>query len=254
MAKKIPLILAFLLLSALAPCAKDLSDYPLKVEILANHWDRYRPRPVRDPAWWVYRVSGQGNIIDGGAVRAFDFKYQDAQVARHTLANQSYPARWKKPQRELEVLTPDVGHEGKYIAFEMDTTVLEGVYVGRGASMAEVSQAEYLAQKAKGQTTTSASAGQPAGAASALEQPPAAPGTSEQPAATSSLSITSTPAGADIDVDGELVGMTPSVLQLSLGEHTIVLHKASFKDWQRKMKVVAGDIKLNADLEPASVN
>ncbi len=233
-AKQVPLILIFLLFPALATCSKDLSEYPLKVEILMNQWDRYRPRPARDPNWWLYRVNGHGNLIDGGSVHAFDFKYENSQVARHTLENQSYPARWKKAQRELEVLAPDVGHEGKYITFEMDTTVHEGVYVGRGAKMAEVSQQDYQTQKTNEQTAAGSNPG--------------------QPAATSSLSVTSTPAGADIEVDGQLVGMTPSVLQLGLGEHTIVLHKAGFKDWQRKMKLVAGEIKLDADLEPVTAN
>lgn len=41
-----------------------------------------------------------------------------------------------------------------------------------------------------------------------------------------------------------------SVLQLNVGEHTITLSKTGYKPWQRKMKVVTGEINLNADLEP----
>jgi len=224
-------ILVFLLFPAVAPSAKDLSDYPLKVEILMNHYDRYRPRPVRDPYYWLYRVNGQGNVMDGSTVHAFDFKYENYRVIRFTAPNQTYPAKWKKPQRELEVLAPDIGHEGKYITCDMDTTVHEGVYAGRGSGIREVSQADYLALKAR-----------PGKAA-------ASPG-QEQPADVSNLSVTSNPPSADIEVDSELMGMTPSVLQLSVGEHTIALRKAGYKLWQRKMKIVAGDIKLNADLEP----
>jgi hypothetical protein len=66
----------------------------------------------------------------------------------------------------------------------------------------------------------------------------------------SKLSIGSNPASADIEVDGEFVGTTPSVLELSPGEHTIVLRKTGYKPWQRKMKIVTGQITLNADLEP----
>ena len=230
-AKRAIFIFVFLLSPGLALSAKDLSDFPLKVEILMNHWDRYRPRPVRDPYYFLYKVNGLGNVMDGSTVHAFDFKYENYRVIRFTAPNQTYPAKWKKPQRELEVVAPDVGHEGKYITVDMDTTVREGVYVGRGSGIREVSQADYLALKSQ-------------------PEPAAASPGQEQPADISSLSVTSNPPSADIEVDGELMGMTPSVLQLNVGEHTIALRKAGYKLWQRKMKVVAGDIKLNADLEP----
>jgi hypothetical protein len=220
--KRTVIIFVFLLSPTLAFSAKDPNAYPLKVEILVNHWDRYRPRPVRDPYFWIYRVNGQGNVMNGSAVQAFDFKYENDRVIRATSPDQTYLARWKKPQRQLEVLAPEIGHEGKYMSCTMDTTVREGVYVGRGSRINEISQDEYKARKS---------------------QP-------EPPATASNLSVTSNPADADIEVDGELMGMTPSELQLSIGEHTIVLRKTGYKPWQRKMKVVPGDIKLNADLEP----
>lgn len=86
---------------------------------------------------------------------------------------------------------------------------------------------------------------------------PAAPAgnTADPPpsAATASggrLSIVSTPAGADIEVDGSFVGNTPSDVQVGEGEHTIAVKKSGFKDWQRKMKISAGSsVRLNAELE-----
>jgi hypothetical protein len=178
-------------------------------------------------------VQGQGNIFDGSTVHAFDFKYENARVIRYTGPNQTYPARWKKPQRELEVRTPLAGHEGKFVVCVMKVTVHEGVYMGSGASITEVSQADYQARKANPET-------------------PAVPPGPELPSEVSNLSVTSIPAGADIEVDGELAGVTPYSLQLSLGEHTIVMRKAGYRSWERKMKVVAGEINLNADLEPES--
>jgi hypothetical protein len=67
---------------------------------------------------------------------------------------------------------------------------------------------------------------------------------------TGKLAVASTPDGADIEIDGNFVGNTPSDVQVSEGEHTIAVKKAGFKDWQRKMKVSAGsNIHLNATLE-----
>ena len=225
------LVFFFLLSSAVAFSAKDPSDYPLKVEILSNHWDRYRPYPRRDPYNFLYRVTGVGNLMDGASVHAIDFKYTDMQVIRSNARNQTYPARWKKPQHELEVLAPDIGHEGKYLTCDMATSVREGVYERGRSGVTEISQADYQARKAKAVANAASQAATPS-------------------AAVSKISVTSNPASAEIDVDGEFMGTTPSVLQLDVGEHTIALHKAGFKIWQRKMKVVAGEIKLSADLEP----
>jgi hypothetical protein len=234
-AKRLCLIIFVLLGSAVAVAAKDTKDYPLKVEILWNKWERYRPYPVREPETFFYRVDGQGNVMDGSMVHAIDFKYGDIIVARVTAVNQTYPARWKKPQRELEVQIPEIGHEGKYQTVSMDITVREGVYLGRGQGVHEVSQADYAARKAPPATN-------------AATQAP------EQAATLAKVSVTSNPASAEIEVDGEFTGMTPSVFELSVGEHTIALHKAGYKPWQRKMKVVEGDVNMNADLEPATPN
>lgn len=67
------------------------------------------------------------------------------------------------------------------------------------------------------------------------------------------LSITAVPDGADIEVDGNFSGNTPSDLEVPEGDHTIVVKKSGYKDWQRKMKLAAGShIHLNAEMEKAT--
>ena len=64
------------------------------------------------------------------------------------------------------------------------------------------------------------------------------------------LQIDSTPPGADIEVDGSFVGNTPSDVQLEAGDHTVLVKKSGFKDWQRKMKSSAGSsVHIGAELE-----
>jgi len=64
------------------------------------------------------------------------------------------------------------------------------------------------------------------------------------------LQIDSTPPGADIEVDGNFVGNTPSEVQLTEGDHTVNVKKAGFKNWERKMKTSAGSkIHVAAELE-----
>ncbi len=87
----------------------------------------------------------------------------------------------------------------------------------------------------------------------AAPQPAAATPAAPVAAVTGKLSVASTPDGADIEVDGNFVGNTPSDVQVTEGEHTVAVKKSGFKDWQRKMKVSAGsNIRLNAELEKAT--
>lgn len=73
---------------------------------------------------------------------------------------------------------------------------------------------------------------------------------SDKPAShASQISVSSTPANADIEVDGNFVGSTPSVVEVSPGEHSVVVKKNGYQAWQRKMTVTGGSINVSADLE-----
>jgi PEGA domain len=64
------------------------------------------------------------------------------------------------------------------------------------------------------------------------------------------VQLESTPSGADIEVDGSFVGNTPSDLEMTSGEHTVLVKKTGFRDWERKLRVNGGsNVHLNAELE-----
>lgn len=66
------------------------------------------------------------------------------------------------------------------------------------------------------------------------------------------LQIESSPPGADIEVDGSFVGSTPSDVQVTEGDHTVVVKKSGFKNWERKLKASAGNsVHIGAELEKA---
>jgi hypothetical protein len=74
----------------------------------------------------------------------------------------------------------------------------------------------------------------------------------ESPATTSMSSVTvkSTPDGADITVDGKYVGSTPSTVKLPSGDHTVKIEKSGFKAWERTMTVSpGGQITIDATLD-----
>ncbi|HLJ87359.1 MAG TPA: PEGA domain-containing protein [Candidatus Angelobacter sp.] len=66
---------------------------------------------------------------------------------------------------------------------------------------------------------------------------------------TTSVAISSSPAGADVEVDGKFVGNTPSTIPLVAGEHSIKITKKGYKLWERKLNVSGGATNLSAELD-----
>jgi len=66
----------------------------------------------------------------------------------------------------------------------------------------------------------------------------------------SSVIVKSTPDGAEIMVDDKFLGTTPSTVQLTPGEHKIVILKAGFRSWERTMTISPnGSVNLDVSLE-----
>jgi hypothetical protein len=63
-----------------------------------------------------------------------------------------------------------------------------------------------------------------------------------------SVIVSSTPPGADIDIDGAFVGNTPSTVTVSAGMHEVVVKKQGFADWSRKLSITGGSVHLDAML------
>lgn len=71
----------------------------------------------------------------------------------------------------------------------------------------------------------------------------------QQPQAQTSLTIDSTPPGADIEIDGAFVGNTPSTVTVAVGSHQIAVKKKGFTGWTKTLNVTGGAIHLSAELE-----
>lgn len=75
----------------------------------------------------------------------------------------------------------------------------------------------------------------------------------EAGATSGKVQLESSPPGADIEVDGNFVGNTPSDVQVAEGSHTMTVKKPGFKDWERTLKVSGGSsVHLNAELQKAA--
>lgn len=91
------------------------------------------------------------------------------------------------------------------------------------------------------EATEAASAGKPAAATPQVVQ--------VAESNVTKIAVNSTPAGADITVDGSFVGNTPSTIEVPAGDHSITVSKNGFKDWERKLKASGGSVNLNVELE-----
>ena len=62
--------------------------------------------------------------------------------------------------------------------------------------------------------------------------------------------FSSTPAGADITVDGKYLGNTPSEIPLSTGTHVVILSMPGFAEWKRELTVEPDSVvNVTASLE-----
>lgn len=67
--------------------------------------------------------------------------------------------------------------------------------------------------------------------------------------AMASITVESSVPGADIEVDGNFVGSTPSKVEVTPGSHSITVKKKGYQNWTRTMNVSGTGAKINAELE-----
>jgi hypothetical protein len=120
-----------------------------------------------------------------------------------------------------------------------------------------------VASDAAGQPAAAAVATQPVPAAAAPRQSSPAPAPSAPVPAVGSAeaappgkvekvkcNFSSTPAGAEITLDGKYVGSTPSEIELVTGTHVVVFSMPGFAQWKRDLTVLSGsELTVNAILQ-----
>ena len=69
-------------------------------------------------------------------------------------------------------------------------------------------------------------------------------------AASAMVQVSSEPSRADIMIDGDYAGSTPSQLRLKVGPHSVKITKKGFAPWERSIKVESGESRnIAAELE-----
>ncbi len=117
---------------------------------------------------------------------------------------------------------------------------------GRSVSPAPVMTAAPVAAPVSAPASAPVASPQPA----AVPQATPSASTAVSGQGTSRVKITSDPDGAEIYLDGEMVGSTPSTLMIPAGSHTFKVHAAGHADWARQVNILAGgEISLSATLD-----
>jgi len=131
---------------------------------------------------------------------------------------------------------------------------------GKRASQAEAKASPAQAQPAQASPAQASPMQAQAQAPATIASSPMPPRKEDDSASPSSSSkdtivaalvdVSSTPDGADVDVDGSLWGKTPSTIILKPGSHEIAIKKSGFHVWRKKFKLFSGHINVNVELVP----
>jgi hypothetical protein len=104
--------------------SKNPADYPLRIHIFGRdetNW--YRFHAVEDS-----RGEGRANLFENNQVHGLDFNFDCAQKLKSSFGYETYPARWKKPGKELVVLLPVFGKTGSYFTCDLNTDMKDFTY------------------------------------------------------------------------------------------------------------------------------
>jgi len=130
-----------MLFSAAVLAARNLADYPLRVHIfshdsVSHYWGPGGARSLNE-------VDGEGraNLFENGEPRGFDFRYNCGNRLMNSMGYETYPARWKKPGKEMQILLPA---DGGACDFKVDVKP-DVVYVRHNGSLNEEPAARYKA-------------------------------------------------------------------------------------------------------------
>lgn len=115
----------------------------------------------------------------------------------------------------------------EFLAMQVGAIIRQNL---KNLNLASVAAGAPVASGPANQTTTQTKAAEP-----------------EQP---TSLQFASEPAGAEIDIDGNYAGNTPSLIKVKPGTHSIKLTKSGYMPWVRTLEIAAGESRtISAELE-----
>ncbi|MFY9853918.1 MAG: hypothetical protein WAK26_08595 [Terracidiphilus sp.] len=128
-----------IVLSTAVLAARNLADYPLRVHIYSHDSVSHYWGPGGARSLDGVDGEGRGNLFENGEPRGFDFRYYCGNRLMNSMGYETYPARWKKPGKEMQILLPA---DGGACDFKVDVKP-DVVYHRRNGYLEEQPAAKY---------------------------------------------------------------------------------------------------------------
>lgn len=117
--------------AVLSAASRNPADYPLRIHIFGRSQTTfYQWRDVQEA-----KGDGRANLFESGEARAVNFNYDCSDKLRASFGYETYPAKWKKPGRELTVLMPVFGRSNTYWTCNLETDVKDFAYTQHNGRM-----------------------------------------------------------------------------------------------------------------------
>ncbi len=104
--------------------SKNLADYPLRVHVFSRNETTFYHNRYPDEA----KGEGRANLFENGTPHGLDFSFDCSQKLKSSFGYETYPAKWKKPGKELTVLLPVFGKTGDYFTCTLKTDIKDFAY------------------------------------------------------------------------------------------------------------------------------
>lgn len=111
-------------LSAIVFAGRNLADYKLRIHIFArNETTFYHMRAEQEA-----KGEGRANLFENGEARGMDFQFDCSKRLMASSGYETYAARWKRPNEQLEVLIPEFGKQNSYSTCTFKVQVKDFAY------------------------------------------------------------------------------------------------------------------------------
>jgi hypothetical protein len=105
--------------------SNKLAGYPLRVHVFGRNQTTFYHRRITEEA----KGEGRANLFENGQPRGMDFQFNCPNRLQTSSGFETFPARWKKPNQELEVLLPEFGKPDKYNKCKFEVRLKDFAYL-----------------------------------------------------------------------------------------------------------------------------
>lgn len=125
--------------------SKNPADYPFRLHIFGRSQTTFYNHRIAEEA----KGDGRANLFANGEVHGVDFSYECSDKVRASFGFETYPAKWKKQDKELTVLMPVFGKSNTYFTCTFKTDLKDFTYVMRNGNMGSETAADFKEWMAK---------------------------------------------------------------------------------------------------------